>query len=116
MYTKSKKQICHYKLGERHSYKRSKLKKIVCQNYLSGDTFFIVLQYIFVYHQTLDVAKRPIIIYKITASKIVDFQDPIINIANLKEIHSEINLTVPDPILLSNLQDGLEAVSLHFRE
>ncbi|XP_029563006.1 proteasome activator complex subunit 3 isoform X3 [Salmo trutta] len=27
----------------------------------------------------------------------------------LKEIHSEINLTVPDPILLSNLHGGLEA-------
>ncbi|XP_042371445.1 proteasome activator complex subunit 3-like, partial [Plectropomus leopardus] len=36
-------------------------------------------------------------------------KDPIINIAELKEIHSEINLTVPDPILLSNLHDGLEA-------
>ncbi|XP_074476235.1 proteasome activator complex subunit 3 [Sebastes fasciatus] len=36
-------------------------------------------------------------------------KDPIINIADLKEIHSEINLTVPDPILLSSLHDGLEA-------
>ncbi|CAK6965001.1 proteasome activator complex subunit 3 [Scomber scombrus] len=36
-------------------------------------------------------------------------KDPIINITDLKEIHSEINLTVPDPILLSNLHDGLEA-------
>ncbi|XP_041818571.1 proteasome activator complex subunit 3 [Chelmon rostratus] len=36
-------------------------------------------------------------------------KDPIINITELKEIHSEINLTVPDPILLSNLHDGLEA-------
>ncbi|XP_051272581.1 proteasome activator complex subunit 3 isoform X1 [Dicentrarchus labrax] len=41
--------------------------------------------------------------------KLVVFQDPIINITELKEIHSEINLTVPDPILLSNLHDGLEA-------
>lgn len=39
-------------------------------------------------------------------------QDPAINIAELKDIHSEINLTVPDPILLSNLHDGLEAVRL----
>uniref|UniRef100_A0A667ZAE0 Proteasome activator complex subunit 3 n=1 Tax=Myripristis murdjan TaxID=586833 RepID=A0A667ZAE0_9TELE len=39
-------------------------------------------------------------------------KDPIINISELKEIHSEINLTVPDPILLSNLHDGLEAVRL----
>ncbi|XP_041716191.1 proteasome activator complex subunit 3 isoform X1 [Coregonus clupeaformis] len=37
-------------------------------------------------------------------------KDPILNICELKEIHSEINLTVPDPILLSNhLHDGLEA-------
>ncbi|KAM6964521.1 proteasome activator complex subunit 3 [Tautogolabrus adspersus] len=36
-------------------------------------------------------------------------KDPIINISDLKEIHSEINLTVPDPILLPNLHDGLEA-------
>uniref|UniRef100_A0A1A8H7Y1 Proteasome activator complex subunit 3 n=1 Tax=Nothobranchius korthausae TaxID=1143690 RepID=A0A1A8H7Y1_9TELE len=35
-------------------------------------------------------------------------KDPCINITELKEIHSEINLTVPDPILLSNLNDGLE--------
>ena len=38
-------------------------------------------------------------------------QDPSINISELKEIHSEINLTVPDPIVLPNLHDGLEAVS-----
>ncbi|XP_029562998.1 proteasome activator complex subunit 3 isoform X2 [Salmo trutta] len=36
-------------------------------------------------------------------------KDPILNICELKEIHSEINLTVPDPILLSNLHGGLEA-------
>ncbi|KAM9426695.1 proteasome activator complex subunit 3 isoform 1-T1 [Pholidichthys leucotaenia] len=36
-------------------------------------------------------------------------KDPIINITELKEIHSEINLTVPDPIILPNLHDGLEA-------
>lgn len=35
-------------------------------------------------------------------------KDPIINITELKEIHSEINITVPDPILLPNLHDGLE--------
>lgn len=48
----------------------------------------------------------------ITSVIIFLFQDPIINISELKEIHSEINLTVPDPILLSNLHDGLEAVRL----
>lgn len=35
-------------------------------------------------------------------------KDPIINITELKEIHSDINVTVPDPILLPNLHDGLE--------
>lgn len=40
-------------------------------------------------------------------------QDPAINIAELKEIHSEINLTVPEPILLSKLHDGVEVVSLN---
>ncbi|KAJ3608359.1 hypothetical protein NHX12_025407 [Muraenolepis orangiensis] len=36
-------------------------------------------------------------------------KDPILNICDLKEIHSEINLTVPDPILVSDLHDGLDA-------
>ncbi|XP_064177836.1 proteasome activator complex subunit 3 isoform X1 [Anguilla rostrata] len=35
-------------------------------------------------------------------------KDPILNIHELKDIHSEINLTVPDPILLTNSHDGLE--------
>ncbi|XP_017290005.1 proteasome activator complex subunit 3 [Kryptolebias marmoratus] len=35
-------------------------------------------------------------------------KDPSINITELKDIHSEINLMVPDPILLSNIHDGLE--------
>lgn len=38
------------------------------------------------------------------------FQDPSINITELKDIHSEINLTVPDPILVPHLHDGLETV------
>lgn len=37
-------------------------------------------------------------------------QDPSINITELKDIHSEINLTVPDPILVPHLHDGLETV------
>uniref|UniRef100_A0A3B4EVD0 Proteasome activator complex subunit 3 n=1 Tax=Pundamilia nyererei TaxID=303518 RepID=A0A3B4EVD0_9CICH len=36
-------------------------------------------------------------------------KDPSINITELKEIHSDINLPVPDPILFSNLHDGLDA-------
>ncbi|KAL7857010.1 hypothetical protein SRHO_G00159090 [Serrasalmus rhombeus] len=35
-------------------------------------------------------------------------KDPLINIRELKEIHSEINLAVPDPILLTDIHDGLE--------
>uniref|UniRef100_A0A8C6UAP8 Proteasome activator complex subunit 3 n=1 Tax=Neogobius melanostomus TaxID=47308 RepID=A0A8C6UAP8_9GOBI len=42
-------------------------------------------------------------------------KDPIINISELKEIHSEIDITVPDPILLPNLHDGLEAVRLFLK-
>uniref|UniRef100_A0A672QV48 Proteasome activator complex subunit 3 n=1 Tax=Sinocyclocheilus grahami TaxID=75366 RepID=A0A672QV48_SINGR len=41
-------------------------------------------------------------------------KDPTINIRELKEIHSEINLTVPDPILLTDIHDGLEGVRSHF--
>ncbi|XP_030630396.1 proteasome activator complex subunit 3 isoform X1 [Chanos chanos] len=35
-------------------------------------------------------------------------KDPNLNIKELKEIHSEINLTVPDPIVLTDIHDGLE--------
>lgn len=35
-------------------------------------------------------------------------KDPVINVRDLKEIHSDINLAVPDPILLSDIHDGLE--------
>ncbi|XP_039595423.1 proteasome activator complex subunit 3 [Polypterus senegalus] len=35
-------------------------------------------------------------------------KDPLINVLDLNEIHSEINLSVPDPILLTNSHDGLE--------
>lgn len=50
---------------------------------------------------------------KVNTASVVVLQDPSINITELKEIHSEINLTVPDPILLSNLHDGLDAVRLN---
>ncbi|KPP76163.1 proteasome activator complex subunit 3-like, partial [Scleropages formosus] len=36
-------------------------------------------------------------------------KDPILNIQELKDIHCEINLKVPDPILLTNSHDGLDA-------
>ncbi|XP_041087685.1 proteasome activator complex subunit 3-like isoform X2 [Polyodon spathula] len=35
-------------------------------------------------------------------------KEPILNIVELKDIHSEINLTVPDPIFLTNSHDALE--------
>ncbi|XP_026993539.1 proteasome activator complex subunit 3 [Tachysurus fulvidraco] len=35
-------------------------------------------------------------------------KEPVINIRELKEIHSELNLAVPDPILLTDIHDGLE--------
>lgn len=41
---------------------------------------------------------------------IIYFQEPVINIRELKEIHSELNLAVPDPILLTDIHDGLEGV------
>ena len=59
-------------------------------------------------HMFLVLTKRNEMEYVIVCC--VVFQDPMLNICELKEIHSEINLTVPDPILLSDLHDGLEAV------
>ncbi|XP_028845459.1 proteasome activator complex subunit 3 [Denticeps clupeoides] len=35
-------------------------------------------------------------------------KEPILNIRELKDIHSEIKLAVPDPILLTNIHDGLD--------
>lgn len=35
-------------------------------------------------------------------------KEPALNIKELKEIHSDISLSVPDPILLSDLHDGLD--------
>ncbi|XP_028842536.1 proteasome activator complex subunit 3-like [Denticeps clupeoides] len=35
-------------------------------------------------------------------------KEPILHIHDLKEIHSEIDLTVPDPVLLTNSHDGVE--------
>ncbi|XP_077358702.1 proteasome activator complex subunit 3 isoform X1 [Festucalex cinctus] len=43
-------------------------------------------------------------------------KEPIINIVELKEIHSDINLTVPDPILLPNLHDGLDSQNARKRK
>uniref|UniRef100_A0AAY4DHE4 Proteasome activator complex subunit 3 n=1 Tax=Denticeps clupeoides TaxID=299321 RepID=A0AAY4DHE4_9TELE len=37
-------------------------------------------------------------------------KEPILHIHDLKEIHSEIDLTVPDPVLLTNSHDGVEVV------
>uniref|UniRef100_A0A8C8IWX1 Proteasome activator complex subunit 3 n=1 Tax=Oncorhynchus tshawytscha TaxID=74940 RepID=A0A8C8IWX1_ONCTS len=38
-------------------------------------------------------------------------KEPILNVADLKEIHSEINIKVPDPIILNNSHDGVDVVS-----
>uniref|UniRef100_A0A8C7U5J3 Proteasome activator complex subunit 3 n=1 Tax=Oncorhynchus mykiss TaxID=8022 RepID=A0A8C7U5J3_ONCMY len=35
-------------------------------------------------------------------------KEPILNVADLKEIHSEINIKVPDPIILNNSHDGVD--------
>ncbi|KAG7459627.1 hypothetical protein MATL_G00212740 [Megalops atlanticus] len=35
-------------------------------------------------------------------------KEPVFNISDLKEINSEIDLTVPDPVLFTNSHDGLE--------
>lgn len=51
---------------------------------------------------------------QVKKKKICFIQDPAINITELKEIHSEINLTVPEPILLPNLHDGLQSVRFQF--
>lgn len=40
------------------------------------------------------------------------FQEPILNIHDLTQIHSDMNLPVPDPILLTNSHDGLDGVSV----
>lgn len=40
------------------------------------------------------------------------FQEPILNIHDLTQIHSDMNLPVPDPILLTNSHDGLDGVSI----
>ncbi|ETE61710.1 Proteasome activator complex subunit 3, partial [Ophiophagus hannah] len=39
-------------------------------------------------------------------------KDPILNIHDLTQIHSDMNLPVPDPILLTNSHDGLDGVRL----
>uniref|UniRef100_A0A8C7UDV8 Proteasome activator complex subunit 3 n=1 Tax=Oncorhynchus mykiss TaxID=8022 RepID=A0A8C7UDV8_ONCMY len=35
-------------------------------------------------------------------------KEPILNVADLKDIHSEINVKVPDPIILNNSHDGVD--------
>lgn len=43
---------------------------------------------------------------------VIFIQEPILNVIDLKEIHSEINFKVPDPILFTNSHDGMDMVSL----
>lgn len=39
-------------------------------------------------------------------------QEPILNVQNLKDIQSEINLIVPDPISFTNSHDGVDVVGI----
>ncbi|XP_056403846.1 proteasome activator complex subunit 3 [Hyla sarda] len=43
-------------------------------------------------------------------------KEPMLNVQDLSQIHSEMNLPVPDPILLSNSHDGIDAPSLKKRK
>uniref|UniRef100_A0A8D0GLE6 Proteasome activator complex subunit 1 n=1 Tax=Sphenodon punctatus TaxID=8508 RepID=A0A8D0GLE6_SPHPU len=43
-------------------------------------------------------------------------KDPILNIHDLTQIHSEMNLPVPEPILLTNSHDGLDGPNLKKRK
>lgn len=45
---------------------------------------------------------------------VVFIQEPILNVIDLKEIHSEIKFKVPDPILFNNSHDGVDMVSLQY--
>lgn len=45
---------------------------------------------------------------------VVHIQEPIFNVADLKEIHSEIKCKVPEPILFTNSHDGIDIVSLKY--
>lgn len=44
------------------------------------------------------------------------FQEPMLNVQDLSQIHSEMNLPVPDPILLSNSHDGIDAPTIKKRK
>ncbi|XP_020651680.2 proteasome activator complex subunit 3 isoform X2 [Pogona vitticeps] len=43
-------------------------------------------------------------------------KDPILNIHDLTQIHSDMNLPVPDPILLTNSHDGLDGPNMKKRK
>ncbi|NXP88105.1 PSME3 protein, partial [Passerina amoena] len=43
-------------------------------------------------------------------------QEPILNIHDLTQIHSDMNLPVPDPILLTNSHDGLDGPNMKKRK
>ncbi|KAM8947076.1 proteasome activator complex subunit 3 [Pelodytes ibericus] len=43
-------------------------------------------------------------------------KEPMLNVQDLTHIHSEMNLPVPDPILLTNSHDGLDAPNLKKRK
>lgn len=41
-------------------------------------------------------------------------QENILNVSDLKEIHSEIQFQLPDPIRFTNSHDGVDMVSLQY--
>ncbi|KAM3864150.1 proteasome activator complex subunit 3-like [Diretmus argenteus] len=43
-------------------------------------------------------------------------KEPILNVSDLKEIHSDITFKIPDPILLSNSHDGLDTLNAKKRK
>ncbi|CAJ0945008.1 unnamed protein product [Ranitomeya imitator] len=43
-------------------------------------------------------------------------KEPMLNVQDLSQIHSEMNLPVPEPILLSNSHDGIDAPTLKKRK
>ncbi|KAG9474245.1 hypothetical protein GDO78_004516 [Eleutherodactylus coqui] len=43
-------------------------------------------------------------------------KEPMLNVQDLSQIHCEMNLVVPDPIILSNSHDGIDAPTLKKRK
>ena len=46
--------------------------------------------------------------------RVIFIQEPILNLSDLKEIHSEMKLLVAGPMVFINSHDGVDMVRLHF--